>query len=95
MVPRNFAPSAAKPFAKSSRTISKKVTNIAKKSMADAAGEIRNSKNAGENDIVNCPVSCDGTWQKKGYSSQNGCITAISVDTGKVLDAEPLTQACK
>ena len=88
-------PSGAKPFAKSSHTIVKHVKNIAKKSMANAASEIRNTQNAGENDIVNCPVSCDGTWQKRGYSSQNGCVAVISVDTGKVLDAEALTQACK
>ncbi|GFU97226.1 hypothetical protein TNCV_3206431 [Trichonephila clavipes] len=26
--------------------------------------------------------------QRRGYTSMNGCVAAISVDTGKVLDIE-------
>ncbi|GFW74716.1 uncharacterized protein TNCV_962911 [Trichonephila clavipes] len=33
-----------------------------------------------------CGVSVDGTWQKRGYSSLNGCVSTISVDSGKILD---------
>ena len=40
-------------------------------------------------------MSCDGTWQKRGFSSRNGCVTVISIKTGKVLDVETLSQACK
>ena len=88
-------PSGAKPFQKSSNTIKKNIKAIAKKSMADAAAEIRNANNAEENDMVNCPVSCDGTWQKRGFSSNNGCVAVISIDTGKVLDAEAMSKCCK
>ena len=42
-----------------------------------------------------CAVSCDGTWQRRGFSFSNGCVTAISMDTGKVLDVEPLSKVCK
>ena len=63
--------------------------------MTDAAAEIRRAKNADEDAVVNCPVSCDGTWQRRGYSSLNGCITVISIDSGKVLDAEPTSRSCK
>ena len=47
---------------------------------------------------VNSGISCDGTWQKRGYSSRNGCVTEISMDTGRVLDpldVEALSQGCK
>ena len=44
---------------------------------------------------VNCGISWDGTWQKRGYSSRNDCVTVISVDTGRVLDVEALSQGCK
>ena len=37
-----------------------------------------------------CGVSCDGTWQKRGFSSRNRCVTVISIHTGKVLDVEAL-----
>ena len=40
-------------------------------------------------------MSVDGAWQKRGFSSLNGCVAAISMDTGKVLDVEPLSKVCK
>ena len=40
-------------------------------------------------------MPCVGTWQKRGNSSQNGCVTVISVNMGNVLDAGAFTQACK
>ncbi|GFY22477.1 uncharacterized protein TNCV_2177381 [Trichonephila clavipes] len=36
----------------------------------------------------------DGTWQKRGHTSLNGVVTAVSVDTGKVVDAEILSRKC-
>ncbi|CAB4044755.1 Hypothetical predicted protein, partial [Paramuricea clavata] len=44
---------------------------------------------------VNCGISCDGTWQRRGHSSSNGCVTVVSIDTGKVHDVETLTTFCK
>ncbi|GFY30392.1 uncharacterized protein TNCV_4066421 [Trichonephila clavipes] len=35
-----------------------------------------------KNKIVECGISVDGTWQRRGYSSMNGCFAALSVDTG-------------
>ncbi|GFX50359.1 uncharacterized protein TNCV_338941 [Trichonephila clavipes] len=35
-----------------------------------------------KNKIVECGISVDGTWQRRGYSSMNGCVAALSVDTG-------------
>ena len=40
-------------------------------------------------------VSVDGTWQRRGYSSLNGVVVAISIDTGKILDLEILTRYCR
>ena len=45
--------------------------------------------------ITNVPVSVDGTWQKRGFSSLNGVVTAISVDSGKILDTEIMSRKCK
>ncbi|GFU26605.1 hypothetical protein TNCV_1837331 [Trichonephila clavipes] len=41
-----------------------------------------------KNKIVECGISVDGTWQRRGYSFMNGCVAALSVDTGKVVDIE-------
>ncbi|GFT70552.1 hypothetical protein TNCV_1133151 [Trichonephila clavipes] len=32
--------------------------------------------------------SVDGTWQRRGHSSLNGCVAVLSIDTGKVLDLD-------
>ncbi|GFV20224.1 uncharacterized protein TNCV_1534141 [Trichonephila clavipes] len=44
-----------------------------------------------KNKFVECGISVDGTWQRRGYSSMNGCVAALSVDTGKVVDIEILS----
>lgn len=40
-------------------------------------------------------VALDGSWQKRGHTSQNGIVTAIRVSTGKVLDAQILSKYCR
>jgi len=40
-------------------------------------------------------VSCDGTWQKRGFSSLTGVVPVISHRNGKVLDFVVLTKYCK
>ncbi|GFW65509.1 uncharacterized protein TNCV_1776531 [Trichonephila clavipes] len=66
----------------------KVVQEVAEKSMIKAASEIVEKKQNLSSDIVKCGISVDGTWQRRGYTSMNGCAAAISVDTGKVLDIE-------
>ena len=82
-------------YRKASRTIVKKIKGTAEKSMAEAATKIRNAEGASGNEVVNCGVSCDGTWQKQGFSSLNSCVAVPSIKTDKVLDAEALTKVCK
>ncbi|GFX12589.1 hypothetical protein TNCV_3157101 [Trichonephila clavipes] len=40
------------------------------------------------------PLTVDGTWQRRGYSSMNGCVAASPVDTGKVVDIEIMSSYC-
>ncbi|GFU59388.1 uncharacterized protein TNCV_2299511 [Trichonephila clavipes] len=63
---------------------------VAKVSMALAAAETLSFNNGNPN----VPVAIDGTWQKRGHTSLNGVVTAVSVDTGKVIDAEILSRKC-
>ena len=39
-------------------------------------------------------VSVDGTWQRRGLSSLNGVVAAVSVSTGKVVDIEIMSRNC-
>ncbi|GFS68324.1 uncharacterized protein TNCV_307031 [Trichonephila clavipes] len=58
--------------------------------MALAAAETLSFNNGNPN----VPVAIDGTWQKRGHTSLNGVVTAVSVDTGKDVDAEILSRKC-
>ena len=78
-----------------SKWILESVKDVAKETMLVAAKETTSSNSKDEHGVVNCGVSCDGTWQKRGYSSLNGAYTVLSIDTGKILDTEPMSRYCK
>ena len=63
--------------------------------MDDAAKEIHDSAVSSTDDIANTSVPGDGKWQRKGFSSFNGVFAAISIESGKVLDVEPMSRYCK
>lgn len=41
------------------------------------------------------PAAFDGTWQKQGYTSLIGVVTATSFDSGRVIDVAILSKYCK
>ena len=53
------------------------------------------NENISNNFTCDTSISCDGSWQKRGYSSMNGFLAAIAMDTGKVLDVEHTSHYCK
>lgn len=60
-------------------------------SMQGAGNEIHHGS---AEDITQCDVSCHGTWQRRGHSSLNGCVTTLSMETGKCLDVEVPSKIC-
>ena len=58
-----------------------------KKNMSTAASRLRGAANT-----ANEGVSVDGKWQRKGFTSLNGGVTAISIDSRKVLDIAILSK---
>ena len=73
--------------------VAKEVTN---ETMRDASEDLLcKSKDPNDDTVIDTAVSCDGSWQKRGYSSLNGVVTVISTDNSKILDIEPMTQTCK
>lgn len=76
------------------------VKDVAECLMQEACDEVR-SQSAGytvkEDDsvVVDTGVTLDGTWQKRGFTSYNGAVMAISIDTGKILDLEVMSRYCQ
>ena len=60
------------------------------KSKNKAASEVKVAKG---DDVI---VSCDGTWQKRGFASENGVVTVATVNglSSKIIDTETLTNHC-
>ncbi|GFW03746.1 uncharacterized protein TNCV_2538571 [Trichonephila clavipes] len=86
----NFSPSP-KWFYDFTYSLNNATENVAKVSMALAAAETLSFNNGGPN----VPVAIDGTWQKKGgLIFLNVVVTAVSLDTEKVVDAEILSRKC-
>jgi hypothetical protein len=49
-------------------------------------------QNDGNRDIT---CAFDGTWQRRGFSSLNGVVTAMSITTGQVLDVQVMSKYCQ
>ena len=74
------------PYALHNKELLKEVKVVAVETMTSAAEKIHFLQPAFQDGLVKCGVSCVSTWQRRGYFSLNGCVTAISMDTGKILD---------
>ena len=48
-----------------------------------------------DNITVDCAASFDGSWKSRGYHSRHGFVSAISANTGEVLDCVYMTSLCK
>ena len=67
----------------------------AEDSMSRARREVCRHYGAQGDDVVNVLVSCDGTWQKRGFSSFFGAVFVIEFETGKVIDFTVKSKFCK
>ena len=85
-------PVGSKPFMGHTKALLRAAKDVAEQTMNDAAQEVYKSNTKDGEDIVEAAVSCDGTWQRRGYASLHGCVTVISMENGKVLDVQPLSK---
>ena len=91
LTPMNLPPPLTSAnYNKIARKLHKAVKEVAVQSMQGAAEEV-----CGNNDITDVGVSLDGTWQKRGFTSLNGAVACISIDTGRILDIEITSRCCQ
>ena len=67
-------------------------------SMTRARKEVHDfycAKSDNDSDVVDVLVSCDGTWQRRGFSSFFGAVFVIAHETGKVIDFIVKSKFCK
>ena len=83
-------PMTVKNFNNNSNMLRDAAKVVAEKSMVVAVNDLR--KDA---DVIDIGVSVDGTWQRRGFSSLNGVVAAISIDSGKIVDVKPMSRYCR
>lgn len=90
-------PPPPRKFSKYNSVVGSSVEDIAQESMKEAVEEAveLNKENPDAQNPRDLTVALDGTWQKRGHTSQNGVITATSVDTGKVIDVVIKSKHCR
>ena len=69
---------------KLNKKMHKAVKDIAQKVMNEASEVVF----LGGTADLSIHVSCDGTWQKRGFTALNGAVACLSIDSGKVVDME-------
>lgn len=67
---------------------------VAEAEMQKAVKEVRGINKPEEDEIAEVAVSCDGTRARRGFQSLYGMVSAISVQTGKVVDIEMKSKVC-
>lgn len=92
-------PMTSKNYNKVISSLLQNTREVAEETMKDAISEIKtkspSSSGNGDEEISNIGISIDGAWTKRGFSSINCVVTAISLDNGKVVDVEPMARSCK
>ena len=73
--------------------------DVADDSMQSASDELPNMANnefckKKKNEVEDVVVSCDGTWQRRGFSSLNAVVTVLASDTGKWVDYWVKSKQC-
>jgi len=68
--------------------------SAAEKSMEGARKQVRELAGASSDEIIDVLVSCDGTWQRRGFSSLFGVVFIIAHTTGKVIDYHVMSKVC-
>ena len=81
---------------------SKHMTVVREKSILQAEDSLRRAREevrehygvSSDDQVADVLISCDGTWQRRGFSSLFGAVFIISYETGKVLDYIVLSKHC-
>lgn len=87
-------PVKKKSFATHVSRIAKVSKLVAEADMKKTGNCIRKEIRLKKDEIMDLSVSCDGTWARRGYQSLYGMVSAIHVESGKILDFETKSKVC-
>ena len=90
------APVTSHPYNSHVKKLSAICEKQCQKNLSGAANRLKLFLKKSKEDLVDCAVTVDGTWQKRyGHNSKLGATFVLSADTGEVLDYEVKSTYCK
>ena len=85
-------PMTEKNYRKTTKVFCDKIKGVAETLTQEASVELHGTTPPDQ--IVDVGITIDGTWQKRGFTSMNGSVAAISIDTGRIIDVEVMSRYC-
>ena len=89
------APASRNVYAVHAKVISEHCILQAEASLKQAREEVREHYGVSPDEVADILVSCDGTWQKRGFSSLFGAVFVIVYEMGKIVDYTVKPKFCK
>ena len=86
-------PMTEKNYRKTTKVFCDKIKGVAETLTQEASVELHGTTPPDQ--IVDVGITIDGTWQKRGFTSMNGAVAAISIDTGRIIDVEVMSRYCQ
>ena len=71
------------------------LNEVCEDSFRSASAQLRGLQSAGPDDVVDCTVTRDGIWSRRGFLANYGVVAVLSWETGQVLDVVVLSKSCK
>lgn len=96
----NMDKMSSRPFSAHTGEMSKVISNIGYKCLEKARARVReveteNNYDINDESIIDVSVSYDGTWHKRGHTSNYGIGVVIELQTGLVIDYAVLSKFCR
>ena len=82
-------------FTEYNLVIQKIANEVCEDSFRSCSAQLRGLQGAGPHDVVDCTVTCDGFWSRRGFVANYGVVAVLSWETGQVLDVVVLSKLCK
>ena len=82
-----------KNYRKTTKVFCDKIKGVAETFTQEASVELHGTTPPDQ--IVDVDITIDGTWQKRGFTSMNGAVAAISIDTGRIIDVGVMSRYCQ
>ena len=92
-------PSNAKSWALHNRSITKVGETVLREHLVQAGRRVRQfwcneDPSLDADSTIDVAVTIDGTWAKRGFTSNFGVVPAMSVDTGEIIDIAVMSKYC-